>query len=269
MPYYYFKAQSIGESPLKTFFKKAKKRFIRLAPNILIVVGATAVTTVSYPMLSYKAVNKKWQSQQITSPVNNDKVDEIKGIAQNPNQIKFQDPATPVVAFEEPEVVSGIDYTKAENWFVGSEFSNQESKKYAKTTTYSISIPKLNIKDMEVEVGGNNLDRHLIHYPGTALPGQYGNPVIFGHSVLPIFYNPKNYMAVFSKLPTLEKDNEIYIDYDGIKYRYVVESYHEVEPDKVDVLEQRYDRQTITLITCVPPGTYLRRGIIMAVLEKL
>lgn len=257
MPYYYYKAQTVGPNPFSVFKNKLKNKMVKILPNTMIVIGATAVLIVSFPMFSYKLDKQKWQQNKPVSPVGNQLV---------------QDPASPVIAYQEqePEIISGIDFTKAENWFVGGQkdFSTSQNE-YVQVNDYSISIPKLNIDAMNVKIGGDNLDQSLIQYPGTSTPGQYGNPVIFGHSVLPVFYNPKSYMAVFSKLPTLKKDDEIYINYDGIKYRYVVESYHEVEPDQVEVLEQRFDRQTLTLITCVPPGTYLRRGVIQAVLEKL
>ena len=248
------------------------KRFFRILPNVLIVVGATAVTTVLYPMFSYQLTSIKWEQKRITSPIPTEEWDVAKGIAHSPETVSITNPA-PVVAYqektEEPKVIADIDYTKAENWFLKETRPMKRPSYIPTSTTYTITIPKLEIKDMMVEIGGNNLDKHLIHYAGTALPGEYGNPVIFGHSVLPVFYNPKSYMAVFSKLPTLEKGDEILVDYDGITYTYTVQSYHEVQPDQIEVLEQRYDRQTLTLITCVPPGTYLRRGVILATLEKI
>ena len=75
-------------------------------------------------------------------------------------------------------------------------------------------------------------------------------------------------MSVFTMIPNLEKDDEIFITYDNITYRYLVQSYHEIQPDQVEVLAQRYDRRTLTLITCVPQGTYLRRGVILAQLAE-
>ncbi len=241
-------------------------------PNAFVVVGATAVLSVGYPMLSYQLTTHKWEQKKITSPLNHEQTDNLKQISTQSKVLGTTDITSPVQAAAEPNptpiIVDGIDYTKPENWFSKAIATPSVLNRIAPVTTYTLSIPKLNIKDMIVEIGGKNLDKHLIHYAGTAIPGQYGNPVIFGHSVLPVFYNPKSYISVFSKLPTLEEGDEIFIQYDGIEYRYVVETYHEVRPDQVEVLEQRYDRQTITLITCVPPGTYSRRGVIMGVLEK-
>ena len=117
-------------------------------------------------------------------------------------------------------------------------------------------------------IGGRDLDKSLIHYGGTANPGEVGNPVIFGHSILPQFYDPENYISIFSLLPTLRPGDEIMVKFDGIIYTYQVTDYYEVSPDEIDILEQRFDKKELTLVTCVPPGTYLRRGIIKAQLVK-
>jgi len=85
-----------------------------------------------------------------------------------------------------------------------------------KVTFYNISIPKLRIDNAVVAIGGEDLNEHLIQYPGTALPGRRGNAVIFGHSILPRFYDPKRYISIFSLLHTLEMGDPIYVYYDGI-----------------------------------------------------
>lgn len=152
-------------------------------------------------------------------------------------------------------------YNNYKNWFsVAPTLPSRESK----ITHYNISVPKLKIENAVVAIGGEDLSESLIQYPGTALPGEYGNTVIFGHSVLPQFYNPKNYKTIFSTLPTLKEGDEIFIDFDGIRYRYVVVKMVEIPPNDVSVLEQRYDGEYLTLVTCVPPGTYLRRLIVRA-----
>jgi sortase A len=147
-----------------------------------------------------------------------------------------------------------IDYTKAHNWF------NTEANDFevSKVRYYTLSIPKLNIKDATVALGGEDLSQSLIQYPGTALPGKRGNAVIFGHSILPQFFNPKNYMSIFSTLPTIKKGDTVDIRYDGISYNYVVHDVFEVKPTDLEILAQNTDDSYITLITCTPPGHPLR-----------
>lgn len=143
------------------------------------------------------------------------------------------------------------DYTKASNWFVGSA---QEDFKVSKVSYYTLSIPKLRIENATVAIGGEDLSKSLIQYPGTALPGKNGNAVIFGHSILPRFYDPKNYIAIFSTLSKLEKGDEIDINYDGISYLYRVSSVFEIYPTDIQVLEQDVSSSYLTLVTCTPPG---------------
>ncbi len=137
------------------------------------------------------------------------------------------------------------------------------------TNMADVQMDMFNIEDATVEIGGQDLSKSLIHYPGTALPGQLGATIIFGHSVLPSFYNPKNYISIFSLIPTLKPGDDIYVYFDGITYKYLVSEYYEVSPDEINILEQRYDRKEITLVTCVPPGTYWKRGIIKAQLSSV
>ena len=208
-----------------------------------------------------------WQQQRLAMPITNDEWDMIRGLTTSESNNRQTDP---VLAYQQPNQivpkVLNIDYTKASNWFTNVDIL--PTKDYSEfVSEYTLSIPKLDIEDMNVIIGGEDLDKSLIHYPGTALPGEYGNVVIFGHSTLPILWNPANYLSVFTKLPSLEKGDSVYITYDGIDYIYIVDSYHEILPNEVDVLEQRFDRRTLTLITCVPPGTYIRRGVIHATLK--
>jgi len=153
------------------------------------------------------------------------------------------------------------DYTRASNWFDGQSGLSQIDYQ---VKHYKISIPRLKIKDAVVEVGGENLSKSLIHFGGTALPGKPGNAVIFGHSTVLQLYNPKNYITIFSYLPTLKNDDEVTVNYDGITYLFQVEEMFEVKPDAVQILEQKQDNSYLTLVTCVPPGTYLRRLIVRA-----
>ena len=143
------------------------------------------------------------------------------------------------------------DYTQASNWFTGGSKVDFVAQKVA---FYNLTIPKLRIDNALVGIGGEDLSKSLIQYPGTALPGKEGNTVIFGHSILPLFYNPKSYMAIFSTLPTLKIGDQISVNYDGVSYIYKVETMFEVHPTDIQVLEQDNSDSFLTLVTCVPPG---------------
>lgn len=159
---------------------------------------------------------------------------------------------SPLVIDTQTENGKKVDYTKASNWFPNAS----ESKDFqnSKVSFYTVSIPKLKIENAVVQIGGEDLSKNLVQYPGTALPGKNGNAVIFGHSILPIFYNPKNYMAIFSTLPTLKIGDDIFVNYDGIAYNFKVEELFEIYPTDIQILEQNPADSFLTLVTCTPPG---------------
>jgi sortase A len=170
--------------------------------------------------------------------------------------------------------VSGADYTQLSNWFIADNHTDQNPNLKMPSVSdnhqsYKISIPKLKIQDAIVETNSMDLKKSLVQYPQTSLPGQLGNSVIFGHSVLPQFFNPKSYLTIFSTLYRLKQGDEIFVDYDNIRYRYLVEEMYEVQPTDLSVLEQRFDGRYFTLITCSPPGTYLRRLVVKAQIVNL
>lgn len=161
---------------------------------------------------------------------------------------------------------TSVDYTKARNWFPKLPSKNLTKEK---EVVYTVSLPKLRINRAKVVIGGEDLDKSLIHYGGSALPGDYGNTVVFGHSTLPVFFNPENYLTIFSLLPTLKEGDVIFIHSDETTYKYVIYDMKVISPDDVSVLEQKYDWSYLSLVTCVPPGTYWKRLVVRARLEKI
>jgi sortase A len=159
------------------------------------------------------------------------------------------------------------DYKNLSNW--SSEYKIVPLVE--RDEKYFLSIPSLRIKDAEVYVGGEDLSKSLIQYPGTARPGQYGNTVIFGHSILPVFFNPKNYMSIFSTIPKLKKGDEIFVNIEDVMYKYKISEMFEVEPDNLDILDQKLNDSYLSLVTCVPPGHPLkpRRLIVRARLTEI
>jgi len=198
--------------------------FLKIIAVVWAISGIVILTGVIWPIVSYQTFSKE-NSQDLLNPVS------VKGTF---------------------KVQNDLDLTKASNWFVGGEESSAFGQ--SKVGYYNISISKLKIKDAIVAIGGEDLSKSLIQYPGTALPGKRGNSVIFGHSVLPIFYNPKDYISIFSTLPTLKIGDDILINYDNISFKYRVESMFEVYPTDIQVLQQDNSDSFLTLVTCVPPG---------------
>lgn len=163
--------------------------------------------------------------------------------------------------------LSGVDYSKASNWFPKEAIPDK--KNVSPPPFYLLSIEKLGIKEAVVSTTSDDLFKNLIHYGGSSLPGQAGNSVVFGHSTLPQFFNPKNYKTIFSTLHTLKIGDEIEANLDGIVYKYSIFEIKVVEPQDTSVLEQQYDDSYLTLITCTPPGTYWKRLIIKGKIKTL
>jgi len=137
---------------------------------------------------------------------------------------------------------------------------------------FTISIPKLKIKDAQVKTdfSGDSPSDFLGHYKGSALPGERGNAFIYGHSVLPWFFNPKNYKTIFSTLGDLEAGDEIVITYNNKQLKYKVENKVVLAPEEVKPLEEwkpKYlNDSTLSLMTCWPAGTKSKRLIVMGTL---
>lgn len=111
------------------------------------------------------------------------------------------------------------------------------------------------------------LTRGVAHAKGTALPNETGNMFLFSHSSVD-FYNATRYNSIFYLLNKLEKNDAIYIFYKGAKYEYRVRDRKIVAADAVSYLSPKSKVQTLTLMTCWPPGTTFKRLLIIADLVK-
>ncbi|MDQ3239256.1 MAG: class E sortase [bacterium] len=142
--------------------------------------------------------------------------------------------------------------------------------------TFNVTIPRIKLKDgiATSDVMSNNeeiykpvLLRSLAHYKGSAYPGGEGNVIIYGHSILPTFYNPKNYMSVFSTLDKMESKDPITVRWGDKNYTYLVEGMEVVDPKDTRVLMYK-NGKTLTLITCEPPGLATKRLLVFARLSE-
>lgn len=102
----------------------------------------------------------------------------------------------------------------------------------------------------------------VVHYPGTPSPGQSGNVVITGHSSY-YPWDPGRFKDVFAVLHNLKQGDEIIVFHKQQKYTYKISDVSKVFPYEVDVLND-FNDDRLTLITCTPIGTNLKRLIITA-----
>ncbi|HUC86701.1 MAG TPA: sortase [Candidatus Saccharimonadales bacterium] len=133
----------------------------------------------------------------------------------------------------------------------------------------TISIPKINVNAPVVYATDNNendiltdLESGVVHYADTAVPGQPGNSVIFGHSSND-WWEPGNYKFVFVLLDKLQAGDTFTVNYNSHQYLYQVTGTQVVDPTDLGVLNQT-SYPEMTLITCTPPGTSWKRLVVTA-----
>ena len=239
-----------------------------LLPVAFIVFGMYLVGSAVMPIFGHYLWGlSEIQVGQLVSPIPTEQVMEVTPLVVTQVQAQEDDGYS-----NTPKIIDvEVDYTNLSNWF-DSQTAQQLSfaeQKSGEPQEFIIDIPKLNLANAVVKIGGTDLNKSLIAYPGTAKPGEFGAPVVFGHSVLRQFYNPseknsRRYMSIFSTIMTLQKGDEIFVTFDGVKYKYIVQEKSEVKPSDVYILAQQYDTQRLKLVTCTPEGTYLRRGVVTA-----
>lgn len=133
-----------------------------------------------------------------------------------------------------------------------------------------IQAPVVYVDEASEEVFQDALTGGVVHYPGTAKPGELGNPYIFGHSS-DYFWKPGDYKAVFAPLVDIPVDTEVRITNDnGELFIYRVIETKIVGPRDVSVLDQQnYERYLLTLQTSYPIGTALKRFIVVCELDAV
>lgn len=137
---------------------------------------------------------------------------------------------------------------------------------------FSIVIPKIganaivqpNIDASNQKIYLDALNKGVAHTLGTAFPGEGGHIFLFAHST-DYFWNVSTYNAVFYLLYKLEKNDEVNLFYKGQRYVYKVIGQEVVDPSQVQYLTRKTNREFLTLQTCWPPGTTLKRLLIFAV----
>jgi len=226
-----------------------KRKLLNYLSYLSLTIGSLLLFWAFYPIISFEIYSQAFLAKQIKSPIAN--FNSNKSINNGLVLGKFNIFTNNL-----------SDFTNANFWFpsiskekIASDFSVKE---------YFLSIPKLNIKDAKVSVGGDDLVKSLIHYLPKTMPGELGNIAIFGHSTLPQLYKPNDYKSIFTFLPSLQKSDKIFIKVKDVIYQYEIFEMFVVDPSEVSVLDQQFDNSYLTLITCVPPGTYWKRLVVKA-----
>lgn len=122
-------------------------------------------------------------------------------------------------------------------------------------------VPDVNWRDSAVYQRA--LTRGVAQAEGTSRPGIPGNMFLFAHSGID-FYEAARYNAVFYLINKLEPGDLIDILYREKRYVYAVTGKEFVGEEAVEYLQGKGSGETLTLMTCWPPGTTLKRLIVRA-----
>lgn len=118
-----------------------------------------------------------------------------------------------------------------------------------------------NVPNEDVAVA-KALETGAIHLKGTALPGTVGNVFVTAHSSN-YFWSKGEYNTLFATLGQLVVGDLIYIKYSSKTYKYTVYKSFVTNPNDLSVLNQG-NESILTLMTCSPVGTNLKRLIVIA-----
>lgn len=136
-----------------------------------------------------------------------------------------------------------------------------------------IVIPKINVNvplifpsSSETDALLAELDRGVIHYPGTAMPGDEGNVFISGHSSQ-YAWSEGSYKNIFSLIDELNPDDQIIVYFQQKKFVYNVTGQTIVSPNDFSVLDET-GGYGLSLMTCWPVGTLARRLVVKAELDE-
>lgn len=108
------------------------------------------------------------------------------------------------------------------------------------------------------------LNKGVAQVMGTAFPGEGGHIFLFAHST-DYFWNVGTYNAIFYLLNKLEPKDEVNLFYKGQRHVYRVIDKKIVDPSQVEYLTRKTNKEFLTLQTCWPPGTTLKRLLVFAV----
>ena len=111
------------------------------------------------------------------------------------------------------------------------------------------------------------LKKGVAHAEGTVFPGSVGNIFLFAHST-DAFWNVGRYNAIFYLLKELQNGDEVDVFYQGRRFAYRVVNKLIVSANEVSWLTRPTNYEQLTLQTCWPPGTTLKRLVVLARPEK-
>ncbi len=173
-----------------------------------------------------------------------------------------------------------LDSIMINNRISFSVSQNRASIAGANTQNYDLDIAgRLSIPKLKIQVPliwtkdpahfDEDLTKGVVHYPGTALPGENGVIYVSGHSS-DYFWKRDPMANIFSKLNHLSNGDDVFIDIYGedgkvYNYRYQVTGSKVYAPDDQEQFFDNSGLSKLNLSTCWPIGTSKDRLVVTAV----
>jgi sortase A len=107
------------------------------------------------------------------------------------------------------------------------------------------------------------LTRGVAQAKGTVLPGDPGNSFLFSHSSADLFL-ATTYNSIFYLINKLEVGDEIIVYRNNNPISFAVTEKKTVSPKDISYLSTTSPEPQITLMTCWPPGTDIKRLMVIA-----
>lgn len=149
--------------------------------------------------------------------------------------------------------------------------NNQPAESIPVDPEFSVIIPKINanakviknVDPLNSKIYQRALTQGVAHAKGSATPDQTGNVFIFAHSA-GNWYQANQYNAVFYLLTKLVVGDEVIVYYQNQKYTYSVTETKFVNSNQTNYMSANFGQNQLTLMTCWPPGTTLKRLVVIA-----
>lgn len=171
------------------------------------------------------------------------------------------------------EIKYGTDRLGSVKYVIGTEqFQTFERPLTPPNTDFSIIIPKIAaVAPIIDNVDTTNpakylpaLRKGIAHGAGSSYPDDVGNVFLFSHSA-DTFWNINTYNETFFLIGKLQNGDDIDIFYGGNLYKYEVYNKEIVEPASTQYIGVILPgEKTLTLQTDYPPGTTLKRLVVLA-----
>jgi len=212
------------------------KRNVKITIAVLIIFVGICILSSSYLSLKkeevFNEMNLLYYEQILSLNTEISQIDEDQTIEEsasldnevilNPVNEEFE---------ENPEVVTQI---------------NNESKEVLPYYVGTIKIPLINLEQgfTSKDSKYNNVNKNIYVHPSSDMPDKdKGNVILAAHS-------GSSSISYFKNLYKLNKGDDVYLNYGGIEYHYVIRKIYTDSKDGYISIRRNEEKNSLTLITC-------------------